>query len=88
MPKPHPKAELDGISQVRKGMNSGVAPRILPPDQLAFAINVTNRGGLPKTRPVWRKVALVYRDGVGEPTGSTRARATQALFQGAAAYVA
>src|SRR4029078_2049542 len=63
-------------------MHTWVHPRLLPLDQLAFAINVTGRGGLPRTRPVWRKVALDYRD------NDTQTHAPGALFQGASFYQA
>lgn len=80
MPAPTATAQLDGIFLVRKGMHSGVQPRLVAQDQTAFAINVTFRGGFPRTRPVLRKVPLVYAD------GTTQTRATQALFQVAHGY--
>lgn len=70
---------LDGVSVITKGMNSGVSPRLLASDQLAWAVNVTCRQSLPKTRPVWRKVPLVYPD----DNGATQTAATEGLFQGA-----
>lgn len=82
MPKPQPNADLDGLSTVTLGMNSGVAPRLLPLNQVAFAVNCTFRGGLPRTRPVWRKVALSYAD------ATTQARATEALWQVGSFYQA
>lgn len=80
MPAPATNALLDGISTISKGMHSGISPRLLPPDQLAFAINVTCRNGLPRTRPVFHKVGLVY------PDNTTQTNATKALFQCAHAY--
>lgn len=77
MPAPSPKSLLDGVSVIRKGMNSGVAPRLVSQDAVSFACNVTFRGGLPRTRPVWKKVPLTYTD------ATTQTRATQGLFQGA-----
>lgn len=75
MPAPFEKAIVDGVSVVRKGMHCGIQPRLLPEDQLAFAVNVTNRNGLPRTRPAWRKVALNYVD------ETTQTNATKGLFQ-------
>jgi hypothetical protein len=63
-------------------MHSGVQPRLLPQDQVAFAINVTFRNGLPRTRPLYRRLALTF------PDASTQANATQALFQDASFYQA
>ncbi len=80
MPKPSATSQLDGVSAISAGMNSGVSPRLIGPQALAFAINVTNRGGLPRTRPAYRKVALAYE------SNEVRANAQQALFQGAAFY--
>lgn len=80
MPAPASRAVLDGVSIIRSGMNCGVQPRLLPKDQVAFAINVTFRGGLPKTRPVWRKMALTYAQGTNQTD------ATEALFQEALFY--
>lgn len=82
MPSPQANAVLDGISIVRSGMNSGVQPRLLPTDQVAFAVNCTFRGGLPRVRPVLRKLELTYSD------ETTEARSTEALFQAASFYQA
>lgn len=82
MPPPTSTAQLDGISVIGRGMHSGIQPRLLPPDQLAFAVNLTSRNGLPRTRPNFRKVALTYAD------GTTQTRATKALFQDASFYQA
>ena len=82
VPPPANNAEVDGISQVRQGMNSGIAPRLVGKDQVAFAINCTFRGGLPKTRPVWRKVSLFFND------AATQSNARAALFQDALGYQA
>lgn len=80
MPAPSNNALLDGVSVISKGMHSGIAPRLLPADQLAFAQNVTCRNGLPRTRPIWRKVASVYEN------EATETNAKNKLFQGAAFY--
>lgn len=82
MPPPSASAQLDGVSSISRGMHSGVSPRLLPVDQLAFAVNLTCRNGLPRTRPVFRKVTLVY------PDATTQTNATKALFQCAAFHQA
>jgi hypothetical protein len=75
---PQPNAFLDSIDTTGAGMHSGVPPHLLAHNQLSFAVNVTNRGGHPKTRPRYRKLLLQYAD------DDTRTHATQAIFQGAA----
>lgn len=56
-------------------MHSGITPRLLPRDQVAFAINTTFRNGLPRTRPVWRKLSLSFTN------DDTKTAATTKLFQ-------
>lgn len=82
MPAPYKDCLVDGISVVTGGMNSGMAPRLLLSNQVALAVNLTGRGGLPKTRPVYRKVGLAYE------SNGTQTAATQALFQDAHFYQA
>lgn len=53
---PYPIASTGG------GVHSGLPPYLLAPNQLAFAINVTNRGGYASTRPAWLKRTLNYVD--------------------------
>lgn len=84
--KPTPQAIADGISVITKGMNSGVSPRLLPRDQVAFAINLTFRSGLARTRPTLRKITLAYDDGYFAE--DTEILATEALFQDAHFYQA
>lgn len=78
--RPNSNAQVEGISFITKGMNSGQSPRMLPPDQLAFAINCTMRGGLPRTRPRLSKVILAYTD------SQVRTGATTGRFQTASFY--
>ena len=82
MPPPVANALLDGISTITKGIHSGIAPRLLPLNQLAFAINLTCRNGLPRTRPAFRRVELTYAD------ATTETNATTGLFQDAGFYYA
>jgi hypothetical protein len=69
---------IDGFTQLGAGMNSGVAPQILPKNQAAFATNCTFRGDFVTDRPPVRKVALDFG-------GNTTAQAAfeNGLFQGA-----
>lgn len=50
----------DGFSTISGGMNSGAAPSLIPLTQLAFALNVTCRGGYITARPPVRKIALSF----------------------------
>lgn len=50
-------------------------PRLIPSNQVAMAINLTFRNGLPKTRPVWHRVPLSF------PTDAIKKNATTQLFQ-------
>ena len=67
---------VDGFGAFPKGMNAGVAPQILPRDQLSNAINCTIRGDFLTHRPPYRRIALDYA-GVFDGRG---------WFQGAAYY--
>lgn len=84
--RPAPQAVAEFLSVVTAGMNSGISPRLLPANQVSFAINLTFRGGLPRTRPVLRKIPLNYSETVY--TEDTEQHATEALFQDALAYQA
>lgn len=57
-----PKRISDGIANVERGVNSGLAPDLLPRNQLAFAVNMTVRGGFAGTRPGRRKDSLDFDD--------------------------
>lgn len=62
-------------------MNSGVATSLIPPNQLAFALNTTERGGYATNRPALRKIALDFAsDEVLER------HFQQGKFQGAGVY--
>jgi len=41
-------------------MNSGISPSLLQPNQYAFGVNVTNRGGFVRTRPLFRQIAIDF----------------------------
>lgn len=55
-----PKDLTDGLSQFDLGMNSGVAPPLLPKNQLAFSANATVRGTYVKPRPPWLTYSLDF----------------------------
>jgi hypothetical protein len=55
-----PENTADGFSSQIGGMNSGVSPSLIDPSQFAFGLNLTNRGGFPRTRPKYRKIAVDF----------------------------
>lgn len=61
----------DGIVTILGGMSQAVDPALLANNQYAMGVNITSRGGLPSTRPVFRKILVTFAHG---------------LFQGAARY--
>lgn len=79
MAAPSPSAILDKIESLTLGMHGGIPSSMLSPQHCALAVNVTMRGGKPRTRPNLRKLPLTF-------TGETATTATAALFQGAAPY--
>lgn len=70
----------DSIGTMSAGMHSGLAPTLLQPNQAAFAVNATFRGGYIGTRPPLLKIPLTY------PDNPTMVAASMAIFQGAAFY--
>lgn len=73
---------IDGFGPIDAGINSGVAPQLLPRNQAAFATNATFRGGFIRNRPALRKINLNF-DG----DEALEALFTQATFQGASYFV-
>lgn len=72
---------LDGIGQLDAGINSGLAPQLLPPNQAAMATNMTFRGGFGSARPALREINLGFGgDAVLE------SNCTRQPFQGACYY--
>jgi len=53
-----PARKLAGFNELSQGMDSGIAPVLLPPNQSAMAVNVTFRGDFPETRPPWKNHVL------------------------------
>lgn len=76
-----PNRLSDGILVLAGGIDSGKAPNIIFPDQCAFAINTTFRGGWPMPRPGYKKIELSF------PDEDTEAAFRDTLFQEASDYV-
>lgn len=66
------------------GVDSGFAPSLLQPNQLAWAVNTTVRGGFPQARPGWWRRPLRF------PSGASGASMQSAFatgrFQGCGSY--
>lgn len=73
-----PVEYVDSIAAFDAGMNSGLDPRLLPKNRLAFALNSTVRGGLIQNRPPFTKMLTFAWD-----SPVTQASVEQGLFQGA-----
>ena len=56
---------LEGQQDFSGGMNSSLAPTLIPENAVATAVNLTFRGGRPRSRPGFRQVGLQG----GTPTG-------------------
>ena len=52
----------DGVMALAGGMDSGRSPALLPKTQVAYAQNVTFRGGYAKTRPSFERIPLATSD--------------------------
>lgn len=57
-----PKLYKDGIFSTMSGVDSAQAPSLIQPDQLSYAVNITNRGGYPTTRPGIINHPFVFAD--------------------------
>lgn len=73
-------ALYDGITVINGGMDGGNAPSTIGRSKVAFARNITFRGGYPETRPGFRRRPLSFED------ASTEGHFEEALFQGAAPF--
>jgi hypothetical protein len=68
------KRLIDGFLTLERGVNSGIAPTLLQPNQCSGATNMTFRGGYPRVRPAFRLAdelpdgrfqgASYYKDGM------------------------
>ncbi len=50
--------KVAGFNELSLGVNAGVAPNLIQPDQAVHATNVTFRGDFAETRPPWRNHVL------------------------------
>lgn len=80
MGAPSPNSILDTIESTIAGMHAGVPPTLLSKQHVAFSVNITHRGGKPKTRPVLVKRLLDFAD------DGSATNATEALWQGGSYY--
>jgi hypothetical protein len=76
-----PRRVSDGSLNLEGGIDSGRAPNLLAPNQAAFAINTTFRGGWAHPRPGLRRITLSF------PNEDTEALFKDTLFQDAGDYV-
>lgn len=75
-----PKSYTDFLTSFPLGINSGIAPILLPKSQLSWALNSTVRGGFIGPRPPFNKQTLVY------PTEAIQTAVETGFFQGAGVY--
>jgi hypothetical protein len=72
------------LSEVQRtfdgGVNSGVRPSLIAPNQVSWAINCTNRGGFWKSRPPFVKCNLQFASGYDQSNFQT------GYFQGVGSY--
>jgi hypothetical protein len=52
----------DGLLSALGGQDSGRSPILLRPDQIAFGVNITLRGGFPTSRPPFEQKALIFEN--------------------------
>lgn len=74
------KQYTDFLGPFPSGCNSGVAPLLLPKDQLAFSVNTTVRGAYVTDRPPYSKKQLVFDSPLMQTT------VEKGLFQGGEYY--
>jgi hypothetical protein len=76
-----PRAYDDLISSFEAGMSGGVSPLLLPPNQLAFGLNLSVRGGFATHRPPYQKKTFNFN---GDANLQTLVQT--GLFQGGGYY--
>ena len=83
---------VDGLLTSEGGVDSGFSPSLIQPNQLAWAVNTTVRGGFPKARPgIWLKgltfpdVTEVYQNGYYN--AAVKKAFTEGFFQGCGTYI-
>lgn len=72
---------VDGIGPLDAGVNTGLAPQLLPSNQVAMSTNMTFRGGYGNHRPSLREISLDFK---GDLT--TEELCIHRAFQGACFY--
>jgi len=72
---------VDGIGPLDGGVNNGLAPQLLPSNQVSMSTNMTFRGGYGTHRPSIREIALDFNG-----DAILQALCTQRAFQGACFY--
>lgn len=75
-----PSRLMDGNTSFEGGVNAGISPRLISPNQFASSGNASCRGGLISTRPPWFKQTLTFQN------DTVQARFT-GRFQGACSYI-
>ena len=70
---------FDGFETLEEGMNGGLHPSLVPGNQAYKSINVTFRGGKPRTRPRFQEITIVA-------DSSTLALIRDRKFQGMLPY--
>lgn len=76
----------DGFVAITKGVNSGLAPNLLPRDQLSWAVNTTTRNMYPTHRPGYVKCDLRFVDETGAVDTALRDSFENGRFQGGAVF--
>lgn len=66
MPVTDPKTLRDGQVSFIGGMDTSRDPSLIGSERLAYAENITVRGGFPQTRPPFYKLGLIFDDDVVE----------------------
>jgi hypothetical protein len=80
MAAPTPNSILESTESLLLGVHAGIPPTLLTRQHAVEAVNVTFRGGKPRTRPVLVKRGLIFINDEQE------ALATEVRFQGARTY--
>jgi hypothetical protein len=82
---------VDGLLTAEGGVDSGFSPSLIQPNQLAWAVNTTVRGGFPKARPgIWTKL-LKFADPTvlyngGYYNAAVQSAFKEGFFQGCGTY--
>lgn len=78
--------QYDGWMSLEGGIDSGHVPTILKPNQCAWAVNTTFRGGYAQPRPGFKKHTLSLAAQFGNDA-ALKAQFEDGFFQGASSYV-